>query len=171
MIDAGCGPGGSFPYLVNAVGPTGEVVGVDISPEGAIHARRRTEKNRWRNVQVATANAEAVKLTGKFDGLLMFPAPDVYASPQALANLLPYLKNDARIVAFGAKLSRRRAGKMFNSFFRARFSKLSFSSTPGLTYEPWDVLERRVGEIKVEERFLGWMFLAWGSMHGGGNIS
>src|SRR5262245_40646663 len=33
VLDTGCGPGGSFPYLVDAVGPSGEVVGVEISPE------------------------------------------------------------------------------------------------------------------------------------------
>jgi ubiquinone/menaquinone biosynthesis C-methylase UbiE len=46
VLDGGCGPGGSFPYLVEAVGPSGEVVGVEISPEIAINARWRIEKNR-----------------------------------------------------------------------------------------------------------------------------
>ena len=55
------------------------------------------------------AGARTVELQGKFDGVLMFAAADVYASPQSLANLLPYLKDEARVVAFGAKLSRRRS--------------------------------------------------------------
>jgi tRNA A58 N-methylase Trm61 len=95
VLDVGCGPGGSFPYLVDAVGPTGEVVGLEISPEVAINARRRIEKNRWRNVLVIEGDARTVKLQGKFDGVLMFAAADVYASPQSLANLSPSLKNDA----------------------------------------------------------------------------
>jgi len=61
----------------------------------------------------------------------MFAAADVYASPQALANLFPYLKNDARVVAFGAKLSRRRSGKVLNPLLRLLW-KLSFSSTPAV---------------------------------------
>jgi|SRR5215470_263360 len=36
VLDLGCGPGGSFPYLVAAVGPSGQVVGVEISPEVTI---------------------------------------------------------------------------------------------------------------------------------------
>src|SRR6266704_35622 len=52
VLDVGCGPGGSFPYLVHAVGQSGQVVGVEISPEISINARRRIEKNGWRNVQV-----------------------------------------------------------------------------------------------------------------------
>jgi len=109
VLDVGCGPGGSFPYLVHAVGAQGEVLGLEISPEVAINARRRIVKNRWPNVLVMEAGARTVELQGKFDGVLMFAAADVYASPQSLANLLPYLKDEARVVAFGAKLSRRRS--------------------------------------------------------------
>jgi hypothetical protein len=35
-----------------------------------------------------------------FDGLVMFAAPDGYASPEAVANLLPHLKDDARVVVW-----------------------------------------------------------------------
>jgi len=168
VLDAGCGPGGCFPYLVDAVGPAGEVVGIEISPEVTINARRRIEKNGWSNVQMITADARTVKLQGTFDGLLMFAAADVYASSPALENLFPYLKSDVRVAAFGVKLSRRRSGKLFNSFFRSMVSKLSFPSTPDfLNYEPWNLLENRVDELKVEEYFFGCMFLAWGSINAG----
>jgi demethylmenaquinone methyltransferase/2-methoxy-6-polyprenyl-1,4-benzoquinol methylase len=166
VLDTGCGPGGSFPYLVDAVGPSGQVVGVEISPEVAINARRRIEKNGWSNVQVIVADARSVKLEGKFDGLLSFAAADIYASSQALANLFPYLKGDARVVAFGAKLSRRRSGKVFNLLFRSLW-KLSFSSTPGINYEPWAPLKNRVDDLHVQEYFFGCMFLAWGSINAG----
>ena len=41
VLDVGCGPGGSFPYLVRAVGQSGQVVVVETSPEISINARRR----------------------------------------------------------------------------------------------------------------------------------
>jgi hypothetical protein len=109
------------------------------------------------------ADARTVELKGKFDGLLMFAAADVYASPQALANLFPYLKDDARVVAFGAKLSRRRLGKVFNLLFRVLW-KLSFSSTPALNHEPWTPLKNRVDELHVQEYFFACMFLVWGKV-------
>jgi len=166
VLDAGCGPGGCFPYLVDAVGPAGEVVGIEISPEVTINARRRIEKNGWSNVQMITADARTVKLQGTFDGLLMFAAADVYASSPALENLFPYLKSDVRVAAFGVKLSRHRLGKMFNLFFRLMVSKLSSPSTPDfLNYEPWNLLENRVDELTVEEYFFSCFFLAWGSIN------
>jgi cyclopropane fatty-acyl-phospholipid synthase-like methyltransferase len=82
VLDAGCGPGGTLLDLVEAVASAGEVVGVEISPETAMNAKRRIEANRWRNVQVIVGDARTVRLTGMFDGL-MFAAPDVYASPEA----------------------------------------------------------------------------------------
>jgi len=161
VLDVGCGPGASFPYLVDAVGPTGEVVGVEISPEIAINARRRVEKNRWSNVRVTVADARSVQLEGEFDGLLAFAAADTYASAEVLANLLPFLKDDGHVVAFGAKLSRQRLGLIFNPVLRALWN-LTFSSTPRLSYEPWEPLENRLLDFHVEEYFFGCMFLAWG---------
>ena len=105
VLDVGCGPGGTFPDLVEAVGSSGEVVGVEISPEVAINANRRIQVRGWSNVQVVQGDAKTITLNGEFDGLVLFAAPDVYASPQALANLLPHLKDNAPVVAFGAKLS------------------------------------------------------------------
>jgi SAM-dependent methyltransferase len=166
VLDAGCGPGGSFPYLVNAVGSSGEVVGVEISPAMAINARRRIKTNGWSNVRVIEGNAQTVKLDGKFEGMVMFGAPDIYASPRALDNLLPYLAEDAHVVLFGAKLLR--SSKRFSSILRSVFSRLTFSSTPALDYEPLAPLEKRIGRLQVREYFFGWMFLAWGSIKTGG---
>ncbi len=163
-LDVGCGPGGSLPYLVDAVGRSGEVVGVEISPEMAINARNRIATNEWDNVQIVVAGAEGAKLEGKFDGLLLFAAQDVCVSREALANLAPLLKNGARVVAFGGKLSRRRFAGVVNLPFRAMFSKLTFPSTPGLNYEPWTLLKTHLREFNLEEHFFGWMFLAWGSV-------
>jgi precorrin-6B methylase 2 len=162
VLDAGCGPGGSFPDLMSAVTSSGAVVGVEISPDLAAHAQKRIARNGWTNAQVIVADARQVKLQGSFDALLMLGTPDVYASPSALANLLPYLKNKARVVAFGAKLSHHRMGRALNSVFRWSFSKTTFSSTPKLEYDPLKTLRERGVTLTSEEHFLGWMFLAWG---------
>ncbi len=163
VLDVGCGPGGSFPYLVHAVGQSGQVVGVEISPEISINARRRIARNGWRNVQLIEAAAQDVHLTGPFDGLLMFAAADVYASEGALKNIFPHLRENARVVAFGAKLSSNQLGSILNPLLRMLF-KLSFSTTPRPDYEPWRILATRVEKLAVEEYFFGLMFLTSGSV-------
>lgn len=158
VLDAGCGSGGSFPYLVCAVGGTGEVTGIEISPESAKSARRRAEKNGWENVRVIESDALEVHLTGAFDGLLMFAAADIYASKDALENILPSLKENASIVAFGAKLSRHRFGRILNPVLKTLF-KLSFSTTPKPDYEPWQTLANYAEGLEVKEYFFGLMFM------------
>lgn len=163
VLDMGCGPGGSFPYLVRAVGSSGEVVGVEISPEVITNARRRIERNKWRNVEVIEADARTVHLTGTFDGLLMFAAADVYASQEALDNIFPHLRDNARVAAFGAKFSSNRLGRILNPILKTLF-KLSFSTTPKPDYKPWRMLAKHVEGLDVEEYFFGLMFLASGSV-------
>jgi len=163
VLDVGCGPGGSFPYLVNAVGQSGEVVGVEISPVISVNARRRIQKNGWKNVEVIESAAQDVHLTGAFHGLLMFAAPDVYASEDALANIFPHLGDNGRVVAFGAKLSSHRFASILNPFLRMLFN-LPFPTTPRPNYQPWQVLAKRVEKLAVEEYFFGLMFLASGSV-------
>jgi SAM-dependent methyltransferase len=163
VLDAGCGMGGTFPFLREAVGPEGEVVGVEISPAMALNAHGRIEANHWRNVKVVVGDARTIRLSGVLDGLVMFAAPDVYASDEAVANLCAYLKDDARVALFGAKLSQRGVGVALNVIFRL-LMKLSFSSTPRLNYEPWHALKNRLADLQVQEYFFGCMFLAWGRL-------
>lgn len=163
VIDAGCGPGGSLPHLRERVGDAGQVVGVEISDDAARNARRRVDKQGWRNVEVVTSSAHTVHLTGAFDGLLMFAAPDVFASAPALRHLASFLKDGARLVAFGPALSDARPGRLLNPLLRGALTALS-PSTPGLTYEPWSLLARCTEDLRVERYAGGSMFLASGTL-------
>lgn len=163
VLDAGCGSGGSFPYLFNAVGNKGEIVGIEISSQTTRNTNKRITKNKWQNVHLVEGDAKTVSLQGSFNGLLMFAAPDVYASEQALSNIFPHLTVHSKVVCFGAKISKRRFGWLLNGPLRFVFSKLS-SSTPVLNAEPWEILEKRLQDFHIKEYFFGWMFLAHGSV-------
>jgi demethylmenaquinone methyltransferase/2-methoxy-6-polyprenyl-1,4-benzoquinol methylase len=163
VLDMSCGLGGSFPYLVHAVGPSGQVVGVEISPVISVNARRRIEKNGWRNVELIQADARTVHLTGKFDGLLLF-ATDVIFLEDALENIFPHLKDGARVVLFGGKTLSDRLGKIWNPVLRMLFN-FTFSTTPRPDFkEPWRMVAKRVEKLDIEDCFLGLMFLASGSV-------
>ncbi len=162
VLDVGCGPGGSFPFLVDAVGPSGQVVGVDISPKHSELARRRIAANHWDNVEVIVAAAQDANLTGEFDGLVMFAAPDVYALEGALENILLHLKVGARVVAFGAKASSARSGNLLNPILKT-LHNLSFKTTPRPNAEPWQILSKYVDGIEIRELFFGLMFLVSGA--------
>lgn len=163
VLDVGCGSGGAFPSLVHAVGTAGKVVGVEISPTSAAHARLRAAVNKWRNVEVVLSSAQEARLAGLHDGLLMFAAPDVYASKASLDQLTPHLRDGARIVFFGGKLSKRRFGWLLNATLNFAMKKLSLPTTPGIEAEPWRIAAEYLEQLVVEEYFYGWMFLAAGT--------
>ena len=58
VLDIGCGTGLNFPLLVAAVGPRGQVIGVDRSREMLEVARRKTIHLPPGNVALVTADAE-----------------------------------------------------------------------------------------------------------------
>jgi hypothetical protein len=94
----------------------------------------------------------------------MFAAPDVFASKQALDNLIPHMGDNARLVIFGAKTSPRRYGWILNPLLNLALTKFSFRTTPGLEAEPWHLVATHVRDLRVEECFYGWMFLASGTL-------
>jgi SAM-dependent methyltransferase len=163
VLDLGCGGGGSLPHLVHAVGAKGFVLGVDISPQSCMNARRRIESNRWDNVEIVEAAAQDVHLSGMYDSMLMFAAPDVFASEAAWANIFPHLRDNARVVFFGAKLSDQRMGAILNLLLRRMVTRLS-PATPIPDEQPWRLIAGHVDEFRVEQYFFGSMFLASGTL-------
>jgi ubiquinone/menaquinone biosynthesis C-methylase UbiE len=72
VADIGCGPGGLFPAVVDAVGPSGQVTGVDADPGAAGLARALVQANGWDNVTVNVGRAEDTGLTpAAFDVVMM----------------------------------------------------------------------------------------------------
>jgi hypothetical protein len=112
---------------------------------------------------VTESGAQAVRLSGTYDGVLMFAAPDVYASTAALANVFPHLRDGARVVIFGAKFSDVGVGRLLNPLLRMLVATLS-PATPIPDKAPWKILAEHVDDVEVEEYFFGAMFLASGSV-------
>ncbi len=59
VYDLGCGTGLLFERLVEAVGPTGRVIGVDLSAGMLDVARARVEQHGWDNVEIVQADLTA----------------------------------------------------------------------------------------------------------------
>ena len=71
VLDIACGTGRNHPYLVEAVGASGEVVGLDYTPEMLDCARRQAEQRDWQNVTLLEGDAATIDLVpGTFDGVI-----------------------------------------------------------------------------------------------------
>lgn len=77
VVDVGCGTGAFLPFLVEAVGPTGRVIGADASPGMLRKARARVARNGWSNVTLLEINdktspAEIASKLGEIDRVVCF---------------------------------------------------------------------------------------------------
>lgn len=100
VLDVGCGTGGTTLDLARAVGPTGAVVGVDVSPLLADAARQRTAASGLRHARIVEANAQNHPFApGQFDlvfsrfGVMFFHDP-----VPAFVNIRRAARRGARMV-------------------------------------------------------------------------
>jgi ubiquinone/menaquinone biosynthesis C-methylase UbiE len=70
VLEVGCGSGGNLPLLVDAVGPSGKVYGVDISTGMLDRAKRLVERRRWSNVELRVEDAARLSGPDQLDGVL-----------------------------------------------------------------------------------------------------
>ena len=162
VLDLGCGTGLSLPLLVDAVGPDGRVVGVELSPEMLSRARQKVAAADWQTVALVQANAEELELGEKFDGILAFYTHDIMTSPIAVERAVAHLKPGGRFAASGVKLA---------TGWRSPLNAVTMAySWPAVTNwdreaarRPWTHLERLLGPLEVKQRLLGTAYLALGT--------
>ena len=162
VLEVGCGSGANFAFLVRAVGPTGQVVGVDISPEMAAAARARVQRHGWSNVQVVKSPAESMHLAGLFDGLLLFAMHDVLTSPEAIRRCLEHVRPGGRVVVVSPVLADRLPGRLLNPLAALAFHRFSVSRVD--LAQPWRLLVEQLPGLHVERLGPGILFLATGQV-------
>lgn len=162
VVDIGCSTGANFSLLQEAVGSSGAITGVDISPDMVVKARARVQKAGWRNVTILEAAAEEVALQPGYDALLLFAMHDVLTSPQALDNILAFLAPGGRVVAAGPKLATRGPGQLFNPMIHAVYRRFAVNTSD--MDLPWRLLAERVKDLRVEEQGPGLVYLVSGTI-------
>jgi ubiquinone/menaquinone biosynthesis C-methylase UbiE len=70
VLEIGCGTGRNFPYLHDAVGPAGNVYGVDISPGMLRKAQSLRDASHWNNIELSECDAADYTAPAPLDGVL-----------------------------------------------------------------------------------------------------
>ena len=100
IVDVGCGPGTTSVELGTRVGPTGEVIALDIAQGMVDAARRRAEEAGAANVRAVLHDLEEAPIDGALDaafsrfGVMFFPAPE-----RAFTNIAASLRSGGRFAA------------------------------------------------------------------------
>jgi len=107
VVDAGCGPGLWTPFLAEAIGPAGCILGVDISAKALISAQERAAEAYYRQqVQYKLASVEQLPLPhGEADLIFNANISQYFPNPVAtFAAIGSYLRQGGRLVVKDADL-------------------------------------------------------------------
>lgn len=99
VLDIGCGGGGTTIAIAQAVAPSGEVLGIDISPDLTTASTRRASDAGVSNIRFICADASTVQLAdAPFDRLFSRFGSMFFTEPhKAFANMHSLLRPGARI--------------------------------------------------------------------------
>ena len=105
VVEFGCGPGVNAPALREAVGPTGRVVGVDITGEMLGRARRLAERRGWENVEFVRGDAADPPIRSA-DAVLATFVTSLFPDPYAVVRGWCDLADTVVVAAFAPRGSR-----------------------------------------------------------------
>jgi demethylmenaquinone methyltransferase/2-methoxy-6-polyprenyl-1,4-benzoquinol methylase len=70
VVDIACGTGLNFPRVEEAIGPSGRIIGVDLTDAMLARARNRVEVNGWSNVSLVQCDAATFRFPAEVDAIL-----------------------------------------------------------------------------------------------------
>jgi ubiquinone/menaquinone biosynthesis C-methylase UbiE len=161
VLDVACGTGINFPLIEDRIGPAGEIVGVDLSPEVLSQAQRRSERHGWSNVSLLASPIEELDLGIEADAALFSLTHDVLQSDDALDAVARHLKPGARIATFGAKWP---AAWNIPVRLAVWLAARDYVTTFEGFDRPWAKLERMVPHLAVDSMALGGAYVASGRL-------
>ena len=163
VVDVACGTGMNFARLSERVGPDGQVLGVDLSPDMLAIAAARVEDLHLRNVVLVEAAVEDAELPDRLDAALFSLTHDVLQSKPAVDNVFAYLRRGARVAAFGAKWAAR--WNLPVNLYVRHVARKYVTTLEGFE-APWRNLAEHLDSLMVDEVALGGAYVASGIASG-----
>jgi ubiquinone/menaquinone biosynthesis C-methylase UbiE len=161
VVDLACGTGLNFPLLQSAVGGTGKIIGVDLSPEMLEQAHRRIRTAAWRNVELVQADIARYAFPTEAGGILstfsMYLVPEYDA---VIRKGAACLRVGGRLAILDAK--RADPPPAWTALFPAWRSQPFGIGPEFLQGRPRESIIRRLKEILYREFFSGYIYLSVG---------
>ncbi len=145
VVEMGCGTGANLPYLREAIGGSGQVVGIDLTPGMLDRADRRVRQADWTNVAIVKGDAARPPLA-MTDGILATFVIGMLDDPgSAIEAWCDRIRPPGHIVLLDAHSSTHAIGRVLNPVFGA-FVRVTTPPTTQLSYQdpPAAVLDARV---------------------------
>lgn len=157
VFEIGCGTGANLSALVERVGTSGRVLGIDVSPGMVAKAERLRERRGWKNVELETRDAEELGAPGGLDGVLFSLSYSVLAEQRRiLAEAWALLADGGRLAIMDAGAPDGWTGRLLAGPMRA-LSRASVLGNPNAQAEQH--LTELAGEVEFRRFWPGTYFL------------
>lgn len=156
VLEIGAGTGRNFPYLVDALGPSGTVIGVDASTGMLAEAQKLIRRRGWSNVRLLHQDATRLQVDREVDAVLFSLSYSALPEPRpALARALERLRPGGRVVVMDMGLTHSRWHRLLDPIAR-----LLVKLGPGDAYsDPWRDLAA-YGTVETERFLLGFYYVS-----------
>jgi demethylmenaquinone methyltransferase/2-methoxy-6-polyprenyl-1,4-benzoquinol methylase len=166
VVDVACGTGLNFSLLEEAIGPDGEIVGVDLTDAMLAQAQRRIESNGWRNVSLVQADAAEFEFPADVAAILStYALTQVPECGEVIAHGAAALSEGGRWAVLDLKVpdkAPRRLAQLGVAVVRP-FASID----EWMARRPWEVIraamQEELADFSWTELFFGTAFLAAGS--------
>lgn len=165
VVELGCGTGLNFVYVQQAIGPTGQIIGVDLTDSMLDVARDRIAEERWTNVALVQADLSEWKfpigISGVFStlALTLVPEYDMVIERASCA-----LKPEGRLAIFDMKEPKGWPAWLVR--FAAWLNKPFGVSLDLADRHPWRSIRRYLTETQYQEYYFGALYLCAGKKVG-----
>lgn len=161
IVDAGCGTGLNFPLIQEKIGPTGKIIGIDMSPEMLEQARQRVDREGWTNVTLVEGDLETFEFPA-CDGIIAFLSITLLPEyDKTIARGYAALRPGRRWVMHDYKVPGWYPEKYYKTL--EPLIKPFGGSMEMAARRPWESIARHGVDSKVINWYLGFAVFAYGA--------
>lgn len=159
VLDFACGAGANFPYIMQRIGPTGKLVGVDYSADMLAEAKRLVDNYGWTNVELIQSDAATMQPGKDFDVVMSTLALVVIPHhEEAMERAWEALRPGGNYVMADLCESERWYGRLL----RFALDIMDILIVIDTSRRPWEWLAARAENFRREDLFFGFFYAAAG---------
>ena len=166
VIDIACGTGLNFQLIQDVIGPSGRIVGVDLTDAMLARAQDRIETNGWSNVSLVQADAVDFNFPAEADAILStYALSQVPECAEVIAHGAAALSGGGRWVVLDLKVPDNTPGQLaqLGTAIVRHFAAID----EWIMRRPWEAIraamQEELADVSWTELFFGTAFLAAGS--------
>ncbi len=159
VLDLACGTGKNFPLLMEQIGPTGRLTGLDCTPEMLARAKRKAARHGWGNIMLIAGDAAELSLPEPVDAVICTLAMSVIPGYQeTLQRAVDVLRPGGVLAVGDVRLSDRPWARLLNPLA----DLVGFAGVTDMARQPWEQMAALLDAFHYHDFFMGFLYVASG---------